>query len=407
VGNIQPLQLKWKSSARASSYRLQFSIDSAFATEIIDTTGLTDTSFTVSSLNNLTKYYWRVSATNVGGTSAWSSIWNFKTIGNPTQVTLLYPGANSTNIPVTVNFQWNQSQDQLSMVMKKGILKNAKSIASAGSTDKKKIANVSQYWFELITDTTGTIYISNDSTLVDTTMLVSSLQYLTNYYWRVKAMNETGWGAYTNWSKFTTIIDTPGIVTLLTPNNNTWMPNIFSSILFTWKSASYASTYEIQIALNINFNPVLFDTVGIADTTYNFQCLEGIPPFSWRVRGSNIAGIGSWSPAMTVTQFLDLINAKNGLPVTYELYQNYPNPFNPSTVINYALPFSSNVKIVIYNILGERIRELLNGQENAGYYSINFNTTGLSSGVYIYRIEAKSVDGKSEYRDTKKMLLLK
>jgi hypothetical protein len=95
------------------------------------------------------------------------------------------------------------------------------------------------------------------------------------------------------------------------------------------------------------------------------------------------------------------------MPVVYKLYQNYPNPFNPSTIINYALPFNSNVKIEIYNILGERVRELINGQKSAGYYSISLNTSGLSSGIYLYMIEAKSLDGKSEYRDIKKMMLLK
>ena len=94
-------------------------------------------------------------------------------------------------------------------------------------------------------------------------------------------------------------------------------------------------------------------------------------------------------------------------PKQYQLYQNYPNPFNPTTVISFALPFSSNIKIEVYNILGERIKELLNEQKNAGYYEINFNTTGLASGVYLYTIEAKSTDGKSEYRNTKKMVLLK
>jgi hypothetical protein len=95
------------------------------------------------------------------------------------------------------------------------------------------------------------------------------------------------------------------------------------------------------------------------------------------------------------------------IPNKFELMQNFPNPFNPSTIIRYALPFSSSVKIEVYNMLGQKVRELLNGQKKAGYYEVNFNTTGLSSGVYFYMIYAQSVDGKSEFRDTKKMVLLK
>ncbi len=101
------------------------------------------------------------------------------------------------------------------------------------------------------------------------------------------------------------------------------------------------------------------------------------------------------------------INNSKEIPTEFNLYQNYPNPFNPSTVIKYALPFSSNVKIEIFNILGEKIKELVNEQKSTGYYGVNFNTTGLASGVYFYIIQAKSVDGKNEFRDVKKMVLLK
>ena len=94
-------------------------------------------------------------------------------------------------------------------------------------------------------------------------------------------------------------------------------------------------------------------------------------------------------------------------PSSYYLYQNYPNPFNPSTVIRYALSFNSNIKIELYNILGERVKELINGEKEAGFHELNFNATGLASGVYFYTIEARSIDGKKEFRDTKKMVLLK
>ena len=88
------------SSAGAVNYRLQFGTDSSFSTNLLDTLGLTDTSFSVTGLNNLTTYYWRVDATNLIGTSAWSNTWNLKTLGNPTQAAIIYPLDNSQNIPV-------------------------------------------------------------------------------------------------------------------------------------------------------------------------------------------------------------------------------------------------------------------------------------------------------------------
>jgi len=393
AGNTQPVKLKWTSSARAANYRLQFGIDSTFSTITRDTLGLTDTSYTVIGLNNLTTYYWRVNSINAGGSSNWSSVWNFKMLGSPTQAVLVYPTANSVDIPVTVNFQWNKSVDQL--VIKK-----------SGTSGKKNVANVNAYWLELTVDTTGNNYTANDSTLVETSKAVSGLQNLTNYWWRVSAKNETGWGSFTGWSKFTTIIDTPGVAVLLSPGSSANVSDTTASILFTWKGAAYASSYRIQIASDSKFSKIIADTTGITDTVFTYQPKNLSSTFYWRVQGNNIAGTGSWSSAMSVSAVTGINNNK-GLPVVYALYQNYPNPFNPSSRIRFALPFNSNIKIEVYNILGKKVQELLNEQKSAGYYEVNFKTTGLASGVYFYMIEAKSIDGKNEYRETKKMLLLK
>ncbi|MDP2364262.1 MAG: FG-GAP-like repeat-containing protein, partial [Ignavibacteria bacterium] len=90
------------------------------------------------------------------------------------------------------------------------------------------------------------------------------------------------------------------------------------------------------------------------------------------------------------------------LPIEYLLYQNYPNPFNPNTTILFALPQQSNVSLKIFNILGELMVELVNDQlYEEGYHEIMFDGSLLSSGVYIYRIQA------GEFSDIKKMLLLK
>jgi hypothetical protein len=98
-------------------------------------------------------------------------------------------------------------------------------------------------------------------------------------------------------------------------------------------------------------------------------------------------------------------------PKEYTLSQNYPNPFNPSTTIQYALPFDSHVKIVVYNITGAVVKVLSNSLQNSGVHSLLFNTEtsglSMSSGVYFYSIEATSIDGSRSFRETKKMVLLK
>ena len=89
------------------------------------------------------------------------------------------------------------------------------------------------------------------------------------------------------------------------------------------------------------------------------------------------------------------------------LYQNYPNPFNPATRIEYSLPVESNVKIVVYNLIGEVVKELINSNQLSGKHSVSFNGVDLSSGVYFYSISAVSLDGSKSFNNTAKMILLK
>ena len=87
--------------------------------------------------------------------------------------------------------------------------------------------------------------------------------------------------------------------------------------------------------------------------------------------------------------------------ISFSLEQNYPNPFNPNTVISYSLPVASNVKLFIFNTLGQEVKTLVSEYNHAGIHSINFNATDLPSGIYYYKIEA------GEFSQIKKMILLK
>lgn len=97
------------------------------------------------------------------------------------------------------------------------------------------------------------------------------------------------------------------------------------------------------------------------------------------------------------------------VPSVYVLEQNYPNPFNPSTTLRYSLPYNSNVKVAVYNSLGESVAILVNGQQTSGFYEINFDASNLTSGMYFYTLEAQTseIDGGFEVREVKKMLLIK
>ncbi len=95
----------------------------------------------------------------------------------------------------------------------------------------------------------------------------------------------------------------------------------------------------------------------------------------------------------------------NSKPVTFELAQNYPNPFNPTTTIKFSCPVNSYAVLDVYNIIGQKVATLLNGEISAGIHSVVFNAENLASGVYIYKIYIKG--GSQEFIQMKKLVLMK
>ena len=93
--------------------------------------------------------------------------------------------------------------------------------------------------------------------------------------------------------------------------------------------------------------------------------------------------------------------ATDEIPSKFELSQNYPNPFNPSTTIRYAMPQAGNVKLTVYNMLGQQVTTLVNGYEQAGTYSVTWNASNLASGIYFYTLQTGA------FVVSKKMILIK
>jgi hypothetical protein len=95
------------------------------------------------------------------------------------------------------------------------------------------------------------------------------------------------------------------------------------------------------------------------------------------------------------------VKAELGIVKEFSLEQNYPNPFNPETLIKYSIPKNGLVTLKIFNVLGKEIKTLVNENKEAGSYEIKFNSEGLSSGVYFYKLES------GEFSKIRKMILLR
>lgn len=169
--------LTWNTSTGASSYRVQVSTDSGFGTTVVNQAGVSATILPVSGLANNTRYFWRVNATNVGGTSVYSTIWSFTTIvAPPAPPSLMLPGDNASAILLAPTLSWN---------------------LSAGATSYR--LQVSK---DLLFGTT----VLDQSNIVDSFKALSGLELATIYYWRVSAANAGGSSPFSTPFAFTTLL---------------------------------------------------------------------------------------------------------------------------------------------------------------------------------------------------------
>jgi hypothetical protein len=120
----------------------------------------------------------------------------------------------------------------------------------------------------------------------------------------------------------------------------------------------------------------------------------------WRVKGYNTSGWGNFSKVQRFNTNIVSVEREE-IPIEYALEQNYPNPFNPTTTIQYSVMKRSTIQLVLYDILGREVEILVNKEQDAGHYNIDFNAGNLASGVYLYKLKA------GDFVETKKMVLMK
>ena len=151
----------------------------------------------------------------------------------------------------------------------------------------------------------------------------------------------------------------------------------------------------------------ILDVIGIVNVILEIgDCVPGVCRTKLAHEGMEfLKSLKSHLSAEDFARFMALVKSEVQIPVEYYLSQNYPNPFNPTTTIQYQIPKDCKVSLIIYNMLGQKVRSLVDDNQIAGYYtakwdSKNDNGVNLSSGIYFYRIHA------GKFIKTKKMLLL-
>jgi hypothetical protein len=180
--------------------------------------------------------------------------------------------------------------------------------------------------------------------------------------------------------------------------------NLGSAIKLTWRTETETKNYGFEIERKVltgQSSIGKYETVGFVSGNgnsnspkeYNYID-ESISSGKYSYRLKQIDTDGSFN-------YSEVLEIDISTPNKYELSQNYPNPFNPVTTINFSLPVAGNVKLSLYNLLGEELKTLVSGFNEAGIHTINFNANDLQSGLYLYKIEAGT------FVQTRKMMVLK
>jgi len=187
-----------------------------------------------------------------------------------------------------------------------------------------------------------------------------------------------------NWAASDAGLPNVPVYTFAVVGSNVFLGNYYG----VHRSTDFGANWEdIKTGLNQGGSPCKYLTIGKSNLFV-------------------IQGGAVWKRAFSDFGITSAEETEEEVPNSFELSQNYPNPFNPSTTIKYSIPNdekreTSNVKLIVYDILGKEVATLVNNQQKAGNYEVNFNASNLPSGIYFYQISAEN------FTEVKKMTLLK
>ena len=363
------LTLSWSNGGGATSYKIYFGTDSSSLNNSY-VGSQNGNSWGPLGLPRGITFYWRIDAVNSAGTTS-GDIWHFTTASTPQTLESPSPISPSNGDTVTINptLVWNSSN---------------------GATS---------YELQVSSDPNFNGYLSGTDNLNSTSYTFNNLgtNHYALFYWRVRAKNAQATSGWSDVWNFTTI-SVPFKAKNPQPSNGAINQSTITNL--GWTNGSYATSYNVYFGSDQN--NITFEG-NVTSTTYNPGVLNYNTTYYWRIDAVNTVGTTTgdiWNFRIENSP-TGVENISNKIPTDYFLYQNYPNPFNPTTTISYSVPQTSFVNLKIYDVLGNEMFTLVNGERQTGNYKVNFNASNIPSGVYFYRMQA------GNFVSTKKFVLFK
>ncbi|MDA3843253.1 MAG: T9SS type A sorting domain-containing protein [Candidatus Kapabacteria bacterium] len=360
--------LKWNIGDNASGYTVQVSDDVNFS-NIVNEQSVTGLEFTARDLGSLTKYFWRVKASNKGGFSDWSDAWDFTTVKTLPAPSLVSPEKATTDISVNTDFVWMSVPEAVDYSI---LVSNAP-------------------------DFSGNAVVFSDELNALTVKVTSgALQAETKYYWKVRANSANAPGQWSEVWNFTTAGTgaLPPEVVIIAPKGGA---KVSLKAVLDWETTPNAVTYDVVVSQSPAFDAgwTVVEETGITETEYTVAegVLEDGNLYYWKVRGVGNAGEGEWSvppgrfradATISIYYYSEFANSN--------VIQNVPNPCSAGTMFTFNIDLPGNTEIAIYNSLGIKVAVLTDKFYESGSYTLNFDTSELSSGVYYYRLKSNDLN---------------
>ncbi|WP_211208889.1 fibronectin type III domain-containing protein [Mariniradius saccharolyticus] len=350
----------WNTVSGAEKYRLQVSKEAQFNSPTYDVYNLPGTSVELD-VKDPGTYYWRVSASNQGGSGAFSTASTFQTIAPPTPPTLVAPNNQSLDLSTSVLLTW------------------------------AAVSNATSYRVQVATVQDFSQVQRDVSNISSTQLQLDNLSEGVTYYWRVRAGNMAGTSSYSTVWEFSTKrpLTPPAAPVLLTPSSNAVVAT--GKVLFSWQGVSNANSCRLQVAKDAQFSSPIHDSGNHTNTSIELELLAAGTYF-WRVSASNQAGSSPFSAARS----FETLNP----PSTPQLAS--PNNQSLDQAISVLLSWSAASNASSYRVQVATVRDFSQVLRDVSNVSATqLQVDNLAEGVtYYWRVRASNPVGNSNYSTT-------